>query len=143
MSIKSCGNCETHLFCPFSTADKFGVNPQPLPFSTLKAMWQQIFSPCGAKFCCHLTALSDVATLCIWIHTFISTVMIFATAAATSACHAVSTSIQAYNTYLQSESSCSMLDHFNLGDALVGVGVLNTGGILQDRSDYLPCMLFP
>ena len=32
VSIKSSANCEPHLFCPFSSAEKFGVDSQLLHF---------------------------------------------------------------------------------------------------------------
>ena len=37
---------------------------------------------------------------------------------------------------VKSEASSSGLDHFELGDAFLGAGVPNTGGILKNRPDH-------
>ena len=59
VSIKSGARCESILFCPFNTAEKFGANSQPLLISTSKAAWQQFFSLHGAKLSCRFAESSD------------------------------------------------------------------------------------
>ena len=55
VSIKSSTNCKSHLFCQFSTAEKFGANSQSFPPWKL---WKQIFLLHGAKLFCHPAASS-------------------------------------------------------------------------------------
>ena len=101
--VKRGANCESHLFCPFSTAEKFGAHSQPLPFSASKAAQQLLFIDFfffllhGAKLFRLHAALSGIAptspALCAYEHAFfISTASIFAA----SACYIAYLSLYGY-----------------------------------------------
>ena len=97
VSITRGMNCESRLFCLFSTAEKLGANSQPSPYSASKAT---IFFATWNTTFCHLAGQSDDVSALPQLRTYAYTsslffsVLIFVTTAST--CCTASASLYGY-----------------------------------------------